>query len=37
MTDMCNGWVKDGKIHIEKDEEERSARAGTYLEMRDER
>ena len=26
-----------GGTHIEKDEEERSARAGTYLGMRDER
>ena len=29
--------VLRGGTHIEKDEEERSARAGTYLEMRDER
>ena len=29
--------VLRGGTHIEKDEEERSARAGTYLGMRDER
>ena len=29
--------VLRGETHIEKDEEERSARAGTYLGMRDER
>ena len=29
--------VLRGGMHIEKDEEERSARAGTYLGMRDER
>ena len=29
--------VLRGGTHVEKDEEERSARAGTYLGMRDER
>ena len=29
--------VKRGGTHIEKDEEERSSRAGTYLGMRDAR
>ena len=29
--------VLSGGIHIDKDEEERSGRAGTYLGMRDER
>ena len=29
--------ILHGETHIEKDEEERSARTGTYLGMRDER